>query len=185
MKPLHVILLFTLATLFAAGCQNKTVVPFNHADIVYEGRINKTPKATVFYWSGTSAKIYVQGSGSVYALLKDEKGGDYYNIIIDSDSLRLLHPDTVKRYYLLVANLPEGKHSIEIFKRTEWDQGSTTFYGWKLEDNFYLFPFVFCHWPFVDWIIRHWSIDSLFIFRLFPTSSSVFIPNLTAANFGR
>jgi hypothetical protein len=138
MKSLHVILLFTLVTLFAAGCQNKTVIPFNPTDIVYEGRINKTPKTTVFYWPGTSAKILVEGRGSVYALLKDEKGRNYYNIILDNDSIRILHPDTTKRYYLLAGNLPDGKHSVEIFKRTEWDKGSTDFYGFKLEGNLHV-----------------------------------------------
>jgi len=135
MKHLHLFLLITLVALFAAGCQNETVDPSNHSDIVYEGRINKIQKAAIFYWPGTSAKIYIQGSGSVYALMKDEKGKNYYNVILDNNRIRLLHPDTTKRYYLLAANLPEGNHSVEIFKRTEWDKGNTRFYGFRLDNS--------------------------------------------------
>ena len=126
--------------LFGTGCRHKTFVSFSNRNIVYEGRIARTPEAAVFYWPGTSATLYLQGKGSVYALLKDEKGKNYYNLILDNDTPRLLHPDTVKRALLLAANLPGGKHSVEIFKRTEWDQGSTRFFGFLLQGNFKVLP---------------------------------------------
>jgi len=132
-------LLFLLALSFlTAGCRNETDVPFNNPQIVYQGRIDTSQQVAVFYWPGTSAKIYLKGQGSIYALLKDEKGKNYYNIILNNDSIRILHPDTAKRYYLLAANLPEGKHVVEIFKRTGWDKGNTWFYGFRLKDSLQL-----------------------------------------------
>ena len=32
---------------------------------------------------------------------------------------------------MLANGLPYGKHSIELFKRTEWDKGKTFFYGFE------------------------------------------------------
>ncbi len=129
-----------LLLLFGTGCRHKTFVPFSNRNIEYEGRIARTPHAAVFYWPGTSAKIYLRGKGSVYALLKDEKGKNYYNIILDNESIRLLHPDTAKRAWLLASGFSEGKHSVEIFKRTEWDRGSTEFFGFLLRGNFKILP---------------------------------------------
>ena len=67
--------------------------------------------------------------------MEDENGDNYYNIILDNDSLFILHTDTIKRYYQLASQLPKGKHTIEIFKRTEWDRGKTSFYGFQIKGN--------------------------------------------------
>lgn len=60
-------------------------------------------------------------------MLKDASGDNYYNIILDNDSTFILRPNTTKQYYELASNLPEGKHSIEIFRRTEWNRGKQVF----------------------------------------------------------
>ena len=106
----------------AFGClsQNELVVNFSNQEIEYWGRTDTTNiESTELYWSGTSIKINFEGE-SVRALLKDESGNNYYNIIIDSDSISIIKPDTIKRYYQLASNLSKGKHSIEIFKRTSF-----------------------------------------------------------------
>ena len=77
---------------------------------------------------------------SIQALLEDETGDNYYNIIIDNDSISILRPDTTKRYYQLASKLSKGKHSIEIFKRTEWNRGKTNFYGFKINNEVKLLP---------------------------------------------
>ena len=70
------------------------------------------------YWSGSSIRINFEGE-SVEALLQDETGDNYYNVIIDNTEPLLLRPDTSERYYLLASQLTSGTHSLEIFKRTE------------------------------------------------------------------
>jgi hypothetical protein len=53
-------------------------------------------------------------------------------VIIDGDSLLLLRPGKEKSLYTLAENLPAGKHTVELFRRTEWDRGYTAFYGFEL-----------------------------------------------------
>ncbi|MGB0879012.1 MAG: SGNH/GDSL hydrolase family protein [Polaribacter sp.] len=134
-------LLFLLAIILM-GCSNEKelLIPFSNPEIEYWGRIDTTRvDVAELYWSGSSIKINFEGK-SIKALLKDASGDNYYNIIIDNDSISLLRPSTTKQYYPLASNLPKGKHSIEIFKRTEWDRGETNFYGFKIKNNGKLLP---------------------------------------------
>lgn len=114
---------------------NALLIKHSNPEITYWGRVDTTMiKGVDLYWSGTSIKLNFEGK-SIYALLKDETGNNYYNIILDHDRVSLLRPKTSKAYYKLASNLSRGKHTIEIFKRTEWDRGKTTFYGFKINNN--------------------------------------------------
>ena len=125
---------FLLLSVLLSSCsksQNK-FVNFNDSKLEYEGRINMNDSsAAEIYWPGSSIKIYFEGT-SVKALLKDESGDNYFNVIIDDDSIQILRPDTARKFYTLAENLIKGKHSVEIFKRTEWNKGKTWFYGFDL-----------------------------------------------------
>lgn len=119
------------------SCKNKKelLIPFSSPEIEFSGRIDTNKVEGVeIYWSGSSIKINFEGE-SIHALLKDETGDNYYNVILDNDSISILRPDANKRYYQLASNLSEGKHSIELFKRTEWDRGKTSFFGFKIKNN--------------------------------------------------
>lgn len=115
--------------------RNDLLINYSNPQINYSGRIDSSQlNAVNLYWSGTSIKLNFEGE-AIHALLRDNKGDNYYNVILDNDSLFILRPSTTKRYYTLAQNLSKGKHSIEIFKRTEWDRGTTTFYGFQLKGN--------------------------------------------------
>jgi hypothetical protein len=124
------------------SCTNKThkdskeiIVKYNSNNIEYSGRIDSLEKNHVkLYWSGTSIKINFEGK-EVQALIKDENGKNYYNIILDNDSIIVFHPDTILQYYTLAKGLNKGKHSLEIFRRTEWSKGYTLFEGFKIIGN--------------------------------------------------
>jgi len=134
-------LIFT-TLIFAIACSGKQdlFVDYSNPHIAYSGRIDTSKvKAAELYWSGTSIRINFEGE-SIYAILKDEKGDNYYNVIIDTDSLFILRPDTTKHIYQLASKLPKGKHTVEIFKRTEWDRGKTTFYGFQIKGNSKVLP---------------------------------------------
>jgi hypothetical protein len=94
------------------------------------GRVLRGDSTTI-YWPGTSVKVRFSGT-TLKAHLKDENGKNYFNVVIDGDSLRYLEVDTVKRFYTLANDLPEGAHTVELIKRTEWDQGKTWFYGMQV-----------------------------------------------------
>jgi len=72
--------------------------------------------------------------------MDDNIGNSYYNVIIDQDSLSIFRPDTIKRWHSLASGLSKGRHTIEVFKRTEYEAGSSTFYGFQIDGDAKLLP---------------------------------------------
>jgi len=100
--------------------------------IHFTGRINcGDKKSPVIYWSGSEIEVNFMGD-SLKILLEDEKGGNYFNVVLDDDSLRYIRLDQGDHSYLLAAGMADTTHKIEIIKRTEWDRGSTTFHGFEM-----------------------------------------------------
>lgn len=132
-----------LPILFIIACSSNPkdiVVNYSHPQITYSGRIDSSEiKGVELYWSGTSIKINFEGE-SIYALLNDERGDNYYNVIVDNDRPFILQPDSIRQSYQLASNLSKGKHTLEIFKRTEWDRGKTEFYGFEIKGNSKVLP---------------------------------------------
>jgi len=134
------ILLLILVLLYACSTKQDLIVNYSNPQIQYAGRVDTSNlDGVALYWSGTSIKLNFEGD-AIAALLKDEKGDNYYNVILDTDSLIIIRPDSNKRYHQLASGLSKGKHTIEIFKRTEWDRGTTTFYGFQLTGNAKVLP---------------------------------------------
>ncbi len=111
------------------------LISINHIDksIVYEGRIGKNEDNTAseIYWSGSSIKINFEGT-AIKAILEDETGKNYFNVIIDGTKFKTLRLSREEKTYTLIENLPFGKHSIELIKRNEWTYGTTRFYGFEI-----------------------------------------------------
>lgn len=110
------------------GFSQTLFVPAGDRHIQYEGRMLMTKDAAELIWPGTSVKIDFVGTG-VSGDIKDQDTSNYYNVIVDGAVTGKIHPDASRRSYSLAAGLPYGKHSVELFKRTEWDKGKTWFYG--------------------------------------------------------
>lgn len=135
-----ILFLISLSLFFRCSTKQDLFVDYSNSQIDYSGRIDSsTVKGVNLYWSGSSIKFNFEGE-SISALLEDEKGDNYYNVIIDNDSLYIFRPDTTKQYYQLASKLPKGKHTIEIFKRTEWDRGKTSFYGFQIKRGAKILP---------------------------------------------
>lgn len=107
--------------------QDKTI-RFDDPNLTYSGRTGFKADAAELYWSGASVKINFTGNGMA-AILKDQDTSNYYQVIVDEKVISKIHPDTAKKTYLLASGLSNGKHTLELFKRTEWDKGKTLFYG--------------------------------------------------------
>ena len=137
MKNLSFVFQFVL-TILIIGCVPDTVITTVYSDngkIRYTGRINfEDKKAPEIYWPGTQIEIRFEGE-ELRVKLKDEKGENYFNVVIDEDSLRYIKLDKEARYYTLAKGLPEGKHTIKLIKRTEWDLGKTWFLGLEITDG--------------------------------------------------
>ena len=135
-------LLFLIPIFWFVGCTQKQdlIVSYNNPNIEYWGRIDTTTNAAAeLYWSGTSIRLNFEGE-AISAMFSEEQGDNYYNIIIDRDSLFVLRPDSTQKYYELASGLSDGPHNIEIFKRTEWDRGWSRFYGFKISGDAKVLP---------------------------------------------
>jgi hypothetical protein len=102
----------------------------NH--IAYEGRIPFQQDAAILTWPGTSVYIHFKGK-EISGIFKEADTSNYYNVIIDHTTIYKFHFDTIKQAYILAAGLPDTDHTLQIFKRTEWDKGRTWFYGFLMD----------------------------------------------------
>jgi len=124
-----------ISLLVTTGCMAQPVtVKSNDSHIHYMGRVDVQAEKSMLSWPGTSVQISFNGTG-VKAMLQDEQGQNYYNVIVDGKVTRKLNISTTKQEYVLAANLPAGKHTLQLFKLTEWDKGKTWFYGFNLDPN--------------------------------------------------
>ncbi|MGC9150812.1 MAG: SGNH/GDSL hydrolase family protein [Microbacter sp.] len=123
-------LLFTASTVLASN----RFVPFNNEWITYQGRIFFRPQGAVLSWSGCGITFRFKGS-CISAIMQDSDTGNYYNVILDGKWYAKIHTDTLKHAYLLASGLKWGKHTMKLFKRTEWDKGKTQFFGFELPEH--------------------------------------------------
>jgi hypothetical protein len=102
--------------------------------IRYVGRISDLKDSVQIFWPGTMIEFRFTGR-SIKAAFKDERGQNYFNVVIDGDSVRYFRVTSEKRYYQLAKDLAPGVHTVQLVKRTEWDRGSTWFYGLEVEGS--------------------------------------------------
>jgi hypothetical protein len=101
------------------------------AHIQYQGRVGMRQSGPAeIYWPGSSVALRFKGTG-LQAVLRDERGYNHFNIIIDDSLVRTIRIDTVKRSYTLAADLSDKEHTIELSKRADWFRGKTWFYGFE------------------------------------------------------
>lgn len=125
-RGIALLILSIISTSIFLYCyQNKELIDAKFYE--FEGRIAHQSQEHILYWSGSSVKLKFYGT-TLYADLKDEFGENDYQVIIDKDSSYLLKIGTSKEPYLL-AELPLDTHTVELFKRTEYDRGHTVFNG--------------------------------------------------------
>jgi len=117
---------------FFTNCTAQTVsITALDKRINYEGRILFSDSAAELIWPGTSVNINFTGK-SIAGKFKDSDTSNYYNVIIDGAITGILHLSKEEKTYTLANNLTGGKHTLQLFKRTEWDKGRTWFYGFEL-----------------------------------------------------
>ncbi len=75
-------------------------VSYKNKHIVYEGRIPYTKDAAELTWPGTSVKINFKGT-AISGTFKDQDTANYYNVIVDNDSMYEIHFDTSKQTLVL------------------------------------------------------------------------------------
>jgi hypothetical protein len=125
------LLLFLLWINVVGALAQAKFFSYKNRDIIrYEGRVGFTDSAAILYWPGTSVYFNFKGS-SLKGVFKESDTSNYYNVIIDGKVLSKVHFDTVKKVYVVASGLKNKKHTLQLFKRTEWDKGKTFFYGFE------------------------------------------------------
>jgi len=131
MKLKLILVLCSLISILFIPFSQQTFIAANDSHIVYEGRVFFSQEAAVLSWPGTSVYINFKGK-EISGVFKDQDTSNYYNVIVDNNSIHKLHLDTTKQTYVLATGLPDANHTLQIFKRTEWDKGKTFFYGFSV-----------------------------------------------------
>lgn len=120
-------------------CAQKREIAFNNPEIQYEGRIAFSDSTASINWSGSSISLNFKGT-EISAILKDADTANYYNVILDDKVISKIQLEPLKRNYLLASGLSEGKHKIQLYKRTEWGKGQTFFYGFETNEKSTILP---------------------------------------------
>lgn len=130
------LILTILVVSFLTSCRSepKQLVSFQNDDIEYMGRIGETDSYKEIYWSGSSIKLKFEGT-SIEAILEDEHGENFFNVIVDGNNISIIQLDSTKEIYEIASELSDTIHTVELFKRTEWTEGKTKFYGFQLNKN--------------------------------------------------
>lgn len=136
-KTFHIIILFL--TLLGTNYAQNQIIAYDNPNIYFEGRILYNDSAAVLSWPGSSITILFEGT-DISAILQDADTANYYNVILDDKTISKIHTDTVKHIYSLASELQDGKHKVQLFKRTEWDKGKTFFYGFQTFNNTVILP---------------------------------------------
>jgi Carbohydrate esterase 2 N-terminal/GDSL-like Lipase/Acylhydrolase family len=124
------ILIFFISCSSWAQSQPGFISPDN-TNLLYTGRIDfSNPSAPLISWSGTSIKANFTGK-VLKVILDDQYGKNYFSVIVDGE---IYHPFVIEakkgpQEYTISTNLFDGKHSVEIYKRTEGEEGHTLFKG--------------------------------------------------------
>ena len=131
-------LTFALAALLHAGLASAGVaVAPTDKNLQYTGRIDfSAPAAPVITWPNTAIAGNFTGT-SLSVTFDDEKGKNYFNVFIDGDLAAPLIVEAAQgtKTYEVAGGLAPGKHSFLITKRTEGEEGATTFRGLELADG--------------------------------------------------
>ena len=118
------------------------IIPPENHHYSYTGRIDfSSPQTPVISWPGTSIKARFTGN-YLAILLNDHEGKNFFNVIIDGDDLTpyVVQAEKGKHKYVIATSLSTGEHQMEIYKRTEGEDGLTTFLGIEIADNATLLP---------------------------------------------
>lgn len=113
-------------------------IPASNTDIRYVGRFDfSNPQEARFDWSG----VYIQFSfrSTECSVKMSDTGHNYYNFFVDDQPVKVFD---VKSDTTLVigSNLGMQIHKVQIYKRTEGNQGLGTFKGILLSENGELLP---------------------------------------------
>ena len=103
--PKNFLLSLTLSFGYQINGFSQETISCNDKHISYQGRILFTNDSATLMWAGASFTVNLIGTG-ISGIFKDQDTSNYYNIIIDKDSMYTIQFDTVKKVVPLAEGLP-------------------------------------------------------------------------------
>lgn len=119
---------------FTVTVGQEEATSFPDPKIELNGRVGKSDTACEIYWPGSSVKTRFRGTG-LKATLRCQRQSNFFDVIVDGKSAKLLRIDSLKKSYTLAERLPEGEHTVELYRRTDFGDGITWFYGFEYPDG--------------------------------------------------
>lgn len=142
MQILKIKLLVISVMLWTGQALAATVIQPENTQLQYTGRVDFANRAApVLSWPGSSIEGNFTGA-SLALKLDDQRGRNFFNVFIDGDLARPVIVQAAKggKTYPVATGLAPGAHRFLITKRTEGEEGATTFLGLELADDGELLP---------------------------------------------
>lgn len=115
------------------------IIDADNPNIQYTGRVYfGDVKAPVFYWPGCFLIANFQGTS--IKIKYGDTGNNYMAVIIDDGPYTVLDCVAGFNTYTAATGLADTNHKIQLFKRTETQQGIFSFRGFELDDGKTLLP---------------------------------------------
>ncbi len=106
----------------------------DNSSLAYNGRINfSNPKEPVFYWAGTAVRTKFTGT-SLGVSLYDDKGDNYYNVLIDGAKY-VIKCGKGDSLYTVATQLKKGNHTLEVIRRTDPSSSFNRFKGLAIDQS--------------------------------------------------
>lgn len=130
-------LIGTALSSFNIAAEPVQLIAADNSAYLYTGRIDFTDKKSPsISWTGTSIKANFTGT-SLAIKLDDQFGKNYFNVFIDGETQHpyVLEAKQGEQTYVISTVLNTGNHTLEIYKRTEGEEGATAFNGLLLDKD--------------------------------------------------
>src|SRR5688572_10533952 len=111
----------------ASGSSESSSAPSADPEVRFIGRVQRAGETATFAWSGTGIVAAFEGT-SVSVQLNDS-GSNQFTVLVDDTLQPLLDTQSGSHSYPLATGLVAGRHTVQIYRRTEANQGETTFEG--------------------------------------------------------
>lgn len=134
----RILIVFVLLQLCFIGFAKEKLISVNDPAIRYVGRFDfSKPQEVSYDWSGVYFQFCIKSKDC--AIRMSDSGHNYYNVFIDDQAPKVfdVKSDTT---IVLASGLNKQIHRIQIYKRTEGNQGIGVFKGIMLSENGELVP---------------------------------------------
>ncbi|MEO6328269.1 MAG: SGNH/GDSL hydrolase family protein, partial [Ginsengibacter sp.] len=139
MKKFPLLIIIFLCYAAIAQNQQPVFISASNPNIQYIGRFDFSNKEKpVFMYSGSEIRTGFTGT-SIAVLLQDDSLRNWFTVNLD-DSTFIFKADKKDGKYLIAQHLADKKHFLEIFRRTEWHGGNTTFLGFNIDEGKKIIP---------------------------------------------